>query len=30
MTPANCCFGGEDMKRFFVAAKDYLLAIDLR
>ena len=30
MTPANCCFGGENMKRFFVAAKDYLLAIDLR
>ena len=29
-TPSNCCFGGKDMGRFFVAAKDYLLAIDLR
>lgn len=31
-TPAiasNCCFGGSDGKRFFVAAKSYLLAIDL-
>ncbi len=29
-TPANCCFGGLGMKRLFVAAKDLLLAIDLR
>lgn len=29
-TPANCCFGGPGLSRFFVAAKDYLLAIDLR
>ena len=29
-TPSNCCFGGKHMKRFFVAAKNYLLAIDLR
>lgn len=29
-TASNCCFGGPDMKRFFVAATDYLLAIDLK
>ena len=28
-TPANCAFGGADMKRLFVAAKSYLLCIDL-
>ena len=28
-TPANCAFGGPDIKRLFVAAKNYLLAIDL-
>ena len=29
-TPANCCFGGTHMTRLFIAAKDSLLAIDLR
>ena len=29
-TPANCCFGGDGLSRFFVAATDTLLAIDLR
>ena len=29
-TPANCCFGGDGLSRFFVAAMDTLLAIDLR
>ncbi len=28
-TPANCTFGGPEMKRLFVTAKNYLLAIDL-
>ena len=28
-TPANCAFGGPDMKRLFIAAESYLLAIDL-
>lgn len=26
---SNCCFGGPDMKRFFVAAQNFLFAIDL-
>ncbi|MBE7211647.1 MAG: SMP-30/gluconolactonase/LRE family protein [Gluconacetobacter diazotrophicus] len=27
---ANCCFGGSNGKRLFIAAESYLLAIDLR
>ncbi len=28
-TPANCAFGGPEMKQLFIAAKSYLLVIDL-
>ena len=28
-TPANCCFGGPERRRLFVAAQSYLLALDL-
>ncbi|WP_428395151.1 SMP-30/gluconolactonase/LRE family protein [Lichenicoccus sp.] len=28
-TPSNCAFGGPEMTRLFIAAKSYLLAIDL-
>lgn len=29
-TPANCCFGGPEQRSLFVAAKSYLLRLDLR
>lgn len=29
-TPANCCFGGPGQRGLFVAAKSYLLRLDLR
>lgn len=29
-TPANCCFGGSGQRSLFVAAKSYLLRLDLR